>query len=369
MKFGIDFTKLRNQRVNHHTDLFLMDNSRWDNQSIIRDEMISNPSCIWSRQYDNFSEPNSDYCVVGGKVEMMINEALLSSNLDLLHGNLNNDAVVDIMQNHQAAISIDSNSILPNSISEAVMRETLSASYQLCSLPPSFTDHNFTSSEELQVISTEIRDTCNNTPSGTDSDNYASHSSNSNLEQTPKERLSYKRKREEYSSSLLNSSSSTADGGFQIIFGENPAKSKKLRFEIDKYEPDTEAIVQVKEMIYRAAALRPVSLEPEAAVVKPKRKNVRISSDPQTVAARHRRERISERLRVLQKLVPGGSKMDTASMLDEAANYLKFLKAQVSALEKLGNSNRSVDHTMRSMLNSFPVTSSCQSFPMQTLFP
>ncbi|PKU82532.1 transcription factor bHLH87 isoform X1 [Dendrobium catenatum] len=365
MKFGIDFTKLRSQRVNHHTDLFLMDNSRWDNQSIIRDEMISNLSCIWSRQYDNFSEPNCDYCVVGGKVEMMINEALLSSNLDLLHGNLNNEAAVDILQN-QEAISIDTNSIvIPNLVSEAVMRETLSASYQLCSLPPSFTDHNFTSSEELQVI----RDTCNNTPSGTDSDNYASHSSNSNLEQPPKERLSYKRKREEHSSSLLNSSSSTADGGFQIVFGDDPTKCKKLRFEIEKYEPDTEAIVQVKEMIYRAAALRPVSLEPEAAVAKPKRKNVRISSDPQTVAARHRRERISERLRVLQKLVPGGSKMDTASMLDEAANYLKFLKAQVSALEKLGNSNRSVDHTMKSMLNSFPVTSSCQSFPMQTLFP
>ncbi|KAE8021994.1 hypothetical protein FH972_007835 [Carpinus fangiana] len=54
--------------------------------------------------------------------------------------------------------------------------------------------------------------------------------------------------------------------------------------------------------------------------------------DPQSIAAKNRRERISERLKTLQELVPNGSKVDLVTMLDKAISYVKFLQLQVKVL-------------------------------------
>ncbi|XP_057502664.1 transcription factor bHLH84-like [Actinidia eriantha] len=56
------------------------------------------------------------------------------------------------------------------------------------------------------------------------------------------------------------------------------------------------------------------------------------ATDPQSLYARKRRERINERLRILQSLVPNGAKVDISTMLEEAVQYVKFLQLQVKLL-------------------------------------
>ncbi|CAF1928448.1 hypothetical protein Bca4012_071811 [Brassica carinata] len=56
------------------------------------------------------------------------------------------------------------------------------------------------------------------------------------------------------------------------------------------------------------------------------------ATDPQSLYARKRREKINERLKTLQNLVPNGTKVDISTMLEEAVHYVKFLQLQIKLL-------------------------------------
>ncbi|XP_075479070.1 transcription factor bHLH84 isoform X3 [Primulina tabacum] len=56
------------------------------------------------------------------------------------------------------------------------------------------------------------------------------------------------------------------------------------------------------------------------------------ATDPQSLYARKRRDRINQRLRILQGLVPSGTKVDISTMLEEAVQYVKFLQLQIKLL-------------------------------------
>ncbi|KAF6173424.1 hypothetical protein GIB67_027119 [Kingdonia uniflora] len=64
------------------------------------------------------------------------------------------------------------------------------------------------------------------------------------------------------------------------------------------------------------------------------------ATDPHSIAERLRRERIAERMKALQELVPSSNKTDRAAMLDEIVDYVKFLRLQVKVLSmsRLGGS-------------------------------
>ncbi|CAM6090486.1 unnamed protein product [Calypogeia fissa] len=65
------------------------------------------------------------------------------------------------------------------------------------------------------------------------------------------------------------------------------------------------------------------------------------ATDPQSIAARTRRERFSDRIKLLQCLVPNGERLDTVSMLGHTLEYVRFLQHQVWQLYN-GNDDGSI---------------------------
>ncbi|KZV29365.1 basic helix-loop-helix family protein [Dorcoceras hygrometricum] len=74
------------------------------------------------------------------------------------------------------------------------------------------------------------------------------------------------------------------------------------------------------------------------------------SLSAQSIAARQRRRKITDKTQQLGKLIPGGQKMNTAEMFGAAHKYIKFLQAQVGILEF---AVKSYDH-QENKASSFP---------------
>ncbi|KAJ4816457.1 BHLH transcription factor [Rhynchospora pubera] len=85
-----------------------------------------------------------------------------------------------------------------------------------------------------------------------------------------------------------------------------------------------------------AGAQAPAPAASGGGAAAPPRQRVRArrgqATDPHSIAERLRRERIAERMKALQELVPNANKTDKASMLDEIIDYVKFLQLQVKVL-------------------------------------
>lgn len=77
------------------------------------------------------------------------------------------------------------------------------------------------------------------------------------------------------------------------------------------------------------------------------------SLSAQSVAARQRRKKITDKTQELGKLIPGGHKMNTAEMFHAASNYIKYLQAQVGILQFMMASAHQV--TLLPFLNSLSV--------------
>ncbi|CAA0832400.1 Transcription factor bHLH62, partial [Striga hermonthica] len=91
------------------------------------------------------------------------------------------------------------------------------------------------------------------------------------------------------------------------------------------------------------------------------------ATDSHSLAERVRREKISERMKLLQDLVPGCNKVTgKALMLDEIINYVQSLQRQVEFLSmKLASVNPGLDFSMENLLSKDMFQQNAITLPQQ----
>lgn len=88
---------------------------------------------------------------------------------------------------------------------------------------------------------------------------------------------------------------------------------------------------------YQSEDLEDESVElKKSSAVQGKNKKRSRAAEVHNLSERRRRDRINERMRALQELIPNCNKTDKASMLDEAIEYLKSLQMQVQIMSMGG---------------------------------
>lgn len=151
------------------------------------------------------------------------------------------------------------------------------------------------------------------------------------------------------------------------VVAENPEESNSIRSKEDESKSDS---IKAKDNS------KPVEPPKDYIHVRARRGQ---ATDSHSLAERVRREKISERMKFLQDLVPGCNKVTgKAVMLDEIINYVQSLQRQVEFLSmKLATVNPRMDLNMEALLSKdmfqsrgsvqhilYPMDCSAQTFPL-----
>ncbi|CAL4897875.1 unnamed protein product [Urochloa decumbens] len=94
-----------------------------------------------------------------------------------------------------------------------------------------------------------------------------------------------------------------------------------------KRKPASDAAAETEDAEFESAA--DVTCEPAQKMTTAKRRR---AAEVHNLSERRRRDRINEKMKALQELIPHCNKTDKASMLDEAIDYLKSLQLQLQMM-------------------------------------